>query len=94
MKKIRLVLTSLAFCGAVTGAFVSKANANLILDVYGHTSTGACAWRPLALQLGCSVSGSGPQCTVFVPGSILTGPNQVAPAFNDANCTIVLSRPF
>jgi hypothetical protein len=96
MKKIRLVLTVLAFSGAVIGAFVSKANAssNLILDVWGHSSTGVCVWRPLALQLGCSTSGSGAQCTVFIPASILTGPNQVAPAFNDANCTIVLNRPF
>jgi hypothetical protein len=93
MKKIRLFLTVLAFSGATIGAFVSKANANLLLDVYGHTSTGVCVWRPLAIQLGCSVNGSGPQCTVFVPASILTGPNQIAPAYNNSSCAFMLRQP-
>jgi hypothetical protein len=93
MKKIRLILTVLAFSGAVIGAFASKANANILLDVYGHTTTGACVWRPLTIQVGCSVNGSGPQCTVFVLGSILTGPSQIAPAFNNSSCTYMLRLP-
>jgi hypothetical protein len=47
MKTIRLVLAAIAFCGAVAGAFVSRANASLMLDVYGHTSGHA---RPQTLQ--------------------------------------------
>jgi hypothetical protein len=93
MKTIRLVLAAIAFCGAVIGAFVSKASTNLVNEPYGHTTTGVCVQRPQTLQQGCSVNGSGPQCTVFVPGSILTGPNQVAPAFQNSNCTYMLRQP-
>jgi hypothetical protein len=39
MKTIRLVLAAIAFCGAVAGVFASKTNANLMLEVYGHTPT-------------------------------------------------------
>jgi hypothetical protein len=87
MKKIHLVLMVPAF----SGAFVSKAN--LLPNVYAHTTAGCCVSRPAALQANCSPTNSGPQCTVYVPGGACVGPNQVAPAFNDTNCTIVLHRP-
>jgi hypothetical protein len=94
MRKIRLVLTVLAFCAAIIGAFVSKVNASFPPpEVYGHTSTGVCVPRPQALQQGCSVNGSGPQCSVFVPGSPKNGPNQVAPGYTDASCAFMLRQP-
>jgi hypothetical protein len=93
MKKIRLVLTVFAFSGAIIGALVSKVNASLPPPhVYGHTTSGVCVPRPQALQQGCSINGSGPQCTVFVPGSPQNGPNQVAPAFENSSCTYMLRQ--
>lgn len=94
MKKIRLVLTALAFCGAVIGAFVSKAktNSNPPPSVYAHTSTDCCVQKLMTLQQNCSVSNTGLQCTIFVTGGVC-GPNQIAPAFNDSNCTFALRRP-
>jgi hypothetical protein len=93
MKKIRLALMVLAFCGAVIGAFVSKANTSLLPQVYAHTVVGCCVLRPSALQSGCSPTNNGAQCSVFVPAGPCVGPNQVVPAFDDSNCTTVLYRP-
>jgi hypothetical protein len=92
MKKIRLALTSLAFCLAVAAALATSTS-NLIPKVYGHTSTDACVEGDQTIQSGCSKTNSGPQCTVFIAGSPTAGPNQIAPAYHNNQCMHALRIP-
>lgn len=88
MKKIRVILSLVAFLGAALGALGSNFKHRALLSYYGHAFSGTISCTTGILMENNVCNGNGAQCNVRIPnmGGSVTVPAWLTDPFLSTAC--------